>query len=155
MFTLNPNPILNNEKKWEGWRDGCGWRWEVVSFCSVLPLIHELLCIGCVRLLFFLLSSFSHFKWMRWLFIGIVWLLVVTVQSVLSFCSRFCGDSGFIFPLSGGYSSIELVLRSVIFVICGLLRMRIILSSRSFWLCLLFGIIVHCCSVIECIWQEI
>ena len=27
MFTFNPNPILNNEKKWEGWRDGCGWRW--------------------------------------------------------------------------------------------------------------------------------
>ena len=34
---------------------GCGWHWEVVSFCSVLPLIRELLCIGCERFLFFLL----------------------------------------------------------------------------------------------------
>ena len=63
------------------------WLWVAlrggVSFCSVLPLIHELLSIGCVRFLFYLLLSFSHFKWIRWLFIGIVWLLVVTVQSVL------------------------------------------------------------------------
>ena len=49
-----------------------------------------------------------------------------------SFCSRFCCDGGFVFPLSDGYSSIELVLRSVIFVICGLLRMRIVFSSCSF-----------------------
>ena len=58
-------------------------------------------------------------------------------------CSRFCCDSGFVFPLSGGYFFIELVLRSVFFVICGLLRMRIVFSSCSFWPCRLFGIIVH------------
>ena len=81
MFTLNPNPILNKEKKWKGGRDGCWWHWEVVSFCSVLPLIHELLSIGCVRFLFFLLS-FCPFEWMRWFFIAIVWDLVV-IHSVL------------------------------------------------------------------------
>ena len=80
---------------------------------------------------------------MRWLFIGVMCVLVVVVQSVLSFCSWFCCDGGFVFPLSGGYSFIELVLRSVLFVICGLLRMRIVFSSRSFWPCRLFGIIVH------------
>ena len=80
---------------------------------------------------------------MRWFFIGVVWHFVVIVQSVLSFCSWFCCDGGFVFPLSGCYSSIELVLRSVIFVICGLLRMRIVFSSCSFRPCRLFGIIVH------------
>ena len=68
---------------------------------------------------------------------------IIVVHSVLSFCSWFCCDSGFVFPISGCYSFIELVLRSVIFVICGLLRMRIVFSSCSFWLCRLFGIIVH------------
>ena len=40
-------------------------------------------CILGVRFLFFLLSSFCHFEWMRWLFIGVVRDLVVIVQSVL------------------------------------------------------------------------
>ena len=151
MITLNPNPILNNEKKWEGWRDGCRWHWELVSFCSVLPLIHELLCIGCVRFLFFLLLSFCHFKWMRWLFIGIVWLLVVSALSVLD-------------------SVVIVALYFLCHVVILLLSWCCVLLSSSFvvyWEWGLYSQVVHsdrvgyleslstCCSVIECIWHEI
>ena len=149
MFTLNPNPILNNEKKWEGGRDGCGWRWEVVSFCSVLSLIHELLFIGCVGFLFFLLS-FCHFEWMRWFFVAIVWLLVFTVQSVLD-------------------SVVIVALYFLYHVAILLLSWCCVLLSSSFvvyWEWGLYSQVVHsdrvgyleslstCCSVIECIWHE-
>ena len=70
-------------------------------------------------------------------------VISVVVHSVLSFCSWFCCNGGFVFHLSRCYSFIELVLRSVLFVICGLLRMRIVFWSCSFWPCRLFGIIVH------------
>ena len=94
--------------------------------CSVFSLIHELLFIGFVILI--LSVVFLSFQ------VGemVIHWDCVTPCCYCSICSRFCCDSGFVFPLSGGYSFIELVLRSVIFVICGLLRMRIVFSSCSF-----------------------
>ena len=122
------------------WQNGGETRYVVLTIFQCLSYTQALYWVCEILFCFY-----CHFEWMRWLFIGIVWDLVVIVQSVLSFCSWFCCDGGFIFPLSDGCSFIELVLRSVIFVICGLLRMRIVFSSCSFWPCRLFGIIVHCC----------
>ena len=127
MITLNHNPILNNEKIREGWRDEL---WVAlrggVSFFSVLSLIHELLYIGCgILILFVVFLSFRVNE-------VIIHWDCVTPCCYCSICSRFYCDCGFDVPKSGGCSSIELVLRSVIFVICGLLRMRIVFSSCSF-----------------------
>ena len=49
---------------------------------------------------YYVVVVFCYIKWVRWLFIGIVWDLVV-VQSVFSFCSWICCDGGFDVPKSG------------------------------------------------------
>ena len=131
---------------------GCGWRWEVVSFCSVLPLIHELLCIGCVRFFFVSIAISSEWgDYSLWLYDTLLLLFNLFFHSVL--------DSVVIVALYFLYQMVIL-----------LLSWCCVLLSSSFvvyWEWGLYSQVVHsdrvgyleslstCCSVIECIWHEI
>ena len=91
----------SHPEQWKEMRGRERWLWVALGggalFCI---LIDSWVVVYWVCDSYYVVVVFCYIEWVRWLFIGIVWDLVV-VQSVLSFCSWFCCDGGFDVPKSG------------------------------------------------------
>ena len=133
MFTLNSNLILNNEKKWEGGMVVGG----IERWCVVLSVMYYCWFRSCL-LGVLLVVVIMFVEWVRWLFIGVAWdLVVIIIQSVVSFCSWFCNYDGFVFPLWGGllffsWAGVALCYL-ILFIICCMLKIWEVFSSHSLW----------------------